>query len=389
MRPTIFITLGGSVVLTGCFGALPILDLSNIGNASTSDSESTSNQEPGGTSTGHESSTSGAAGTTEMEAVATSTGTDANASTLSETSTESGEESSTENSTGSVALCHDGRVEEGEDCDGIDWQGATCESLGYAPGRLICTDECLFDATGCVPPGMVLIAGGPFEMGSTRRPDEQPIRNVDLDPFYIDIFEVTVAEYAECVNSGHCGAPELEAACNFGIAGRENHPVNCVDWARASTYCHWAASGEKRLPTEAEWEKAARGTDARSYPWGDAPEPSCTHIVMNESGAGCGAGSTWSVGSRAAGASPHGTMDMAGNVWEWVDDWYGDYDPAATDNPKGPVTGTDRVLRGGGWYYGTSEYFSTTYRHHTSATEDDQFVGFRCARSLPGAWPPA
>jgi hypothetical protein len=131
------------------------------------------------------------------------------------------------------------------------------------------------------------------------------------------------------------------------VPGREDHPINCISWAEASTYCGWAGTvAHKRLPTEAEWEKAARGDDARIYPWGDVPLPSCTHVSMNEGpGGGCGNFSSLPVGSKPLGDSPYGVHDMAGGVWEWTADWYGVYDVAEDDNPTGPSMGTFRPPR--------------------------------------------
>jgi formylglycine-generating enzyme required for sulfatase activity len=274
-------------------------------------------------------------------------------------------------------------VEEGEDCDGTE--GATCEDLGLLETGLACV-ICQFDASACGPPlGMVLVTGGSFEMGSIDHANAQPIRQVQVDAFWIDETEVTVEAYAACVDDGTCNAPRSSIDCNWMVAGRDAHPVNCVTWLEAYTYCAWVGGGSRRLPTEAEWEKAARGTDARTYPWGDVPDASCSHVVMDDAaagGAGCGNDSTMPVGSKMLGNSPYGARDMAGNTWEWVADWYsGSYDETETDNPTGPVMGTLRVTRGGSWNGTEPSYFHTTYRNAYASTVSVASVGFRCART--------
>ncbi|MEM9455328.1 MAG: SUMF1/EgtB/PvdO family nonheme iron enzyme [Myxococcota bacterium] len=229
---------------------------------------------------------------------------------------------------------------------------------------------------------MVLIAEGVFEMGSNDSEDEKPIRHIFVETFLLDETEVTVAEYRDCVTNGRCSAPGTGTYCNWDEADREHHPINCVDWKQASLYCS-AAGG--RLPTEAEWEKAARGTDARTYPWGDRPEPSCDHVVMDDYASGgleCGMESTMEVGSKTQGVSPYGAQDMAGNVWEWVADWYDDYDPRDVYDPTGPTNGKRRILRGGSWLFGLSTYFRGSYRFGISPSANNFFVGFRCARTL-------
>lgn len=283
--------------------------------------------------------------------------------------------------TGSAVVCGNDVVEDGEECDGTDWNGATCESLGYAEGSLACTEGCVIDVFGCLPEGMVLVPGGMFEMGSNDYTNEMPIRRVQVDAFWIDRTEVTVEAYSACVDDGECSEPSSGGSCNWMVAGREDHPVNCVTWLQAVEYCTWAG---KQLPTEAQWEKAARGTDARTYPWGNVPG-SCTHVVMSEGGSGCGMGSTWPVGSKPMGDSPFGAHDMAGNVWEWVADWYASsYDAMETDNPTGPLMGTVRVLRGGSWNSSVTYNFRAAYRYFYPANVNDG-VGFRCASTPPAA----
>jgi len=196
------------------------------------------------------------------------------------------------------------------------------------------------------PAGMVLVPDGSFHMGcapsdSTCHDDEAPRHKVVISAFYIDATEVTVAAYRSCTSAGHCSPPGTFEQCNWDQSSRTNHPINCVSWHQADSYCRWAG---KRLPTEAEWEKAARGTDDRIYPWGNQP-PTCQLAIMDEDGDGCGRESTWPVGTREAGKSPYGALDMTGNVWEWVNDRYRDdaYATHGSHDPTGPAEGTARV----------------------------------------------
>ncbi len=231
--------------------------------------------------------------------------------------------------------------------------------------------------------GMVIVPAGEFSMGCEKKggrecPDnEMPAHKVYLDAFYIDKFEVTVDEYELCVKVKKCKKQRTAIGpCTYGKPGK--YPVNCVSWNQAKNYCAFA---EKRLPTEAEWEKAARGTDGRMYPWGNE-KPDCSLAVFNDGeGNGCGKNYPWPVGSKPKGASPYGAMDMAGNVWEWTADRYGDeyykYSPAK--NPKGPG-GKERVPRGGGWD-SPPENMRPTTRRGRSPNWVNRSYGIRCAKS--------
>ena len=234
---------------------------------------------------------------------------------------------------------------------------------------------------------MVYVPAGEFIMGSDEgESDEQPLHTVYLDAFFVDRTEVTNAQYRKCVEAGACSQPYDTGWYND--PNRAEHPVVWVDWKQANAYCQWEG---RRLPTEAEWEKAARGTDGRTYPWGEGID--CDHAQSGE----CGGG-TMPVGSKSKGVSPYGVLDMIGNVWEWMADWYGEgyYSQSPERNPSGPDSGARRVLRGGSWsYYESALLAANRYSFHPAAASDD--VGFRCARDsqlteaptpVPAALPP-
>jgi serine/threonine-protein kinase len=189
---------------------------------------------------------------------------------------------------------------------------------------------------------MVCVPAGEFLMGSAdndpeARDDEKPQHTVYLDAFWIDTTEVTNAQYRKCVEAGECEEPGYWDDSDLNAP---DQPVVCVSWEDARDYAAWAGG---RLPTEAEWEKAALGTEGRIYPWGNSP-PDCSKANY----AGC-AGRPVAVGSHPDGASPYGAQDLAGNVWEWVADWYDGayYSKSPVSNPQGSDSGIRRVLRGG------------------------------------------
>jgi formylglycine-generating enzyme required for sulfatase activity len=175
--------------------------------------------------------------------------------------------------------------------------------------------------------------------------EDQPRHLVIVPAFQIDRYEVTVAQYKACEAAGVCPSTYEDSSdqCNGGKAGRADHPVNCTDDRHAVAYCQWAG---KRLCSEVEWEKAARGSEGRTYPWGEAPA-TCSLAVLNNGTDGCGHGTTRIVGLLLDGASPYGVMDMAGNVGEWVaDECYRNY--ATTPSDGSPWTGGSfRIYRGG------------------------------------------
>ncbi len=224
---------------------------------------------------------------------------------------------------------------------------------------------------------MVLVPAGEFTMGSDEGDDdEHPLHRVFLDRFYLDTFEVTNGRFAKFVEA-------IQSEPPWGFADQEtpvvqaDRPVRWVNWMDAMGYCLWAG---KRLPTEAEWEKAARGTDGRTYPWGNEP-PTPAHAVF---GLKEGAETVSPIGNHDKGTSPYGVHDLAGNLYEWVTDWYDDafYAPAPTSNPRGPGEGTAKVQRGGS-YINQPYRLRATFRTKGDPTEHDPHVGFRCAQDAP------
>ena len=227
---------------------------------------------------------------------------------------------------------------------------------------------------------MVYVPAGEFTMGSEGGDsDERPQHKVHLNSFYIDKYEVTNVQYKVCVDAGVCNPPESNRSFTrdsyYGNPAYDDYPVIYISWHDADAYCRWAGG---RLPTEAEWEKAARGTEARIYPWGNEWNPS--KVNTREAGPG----DTTAVGSYPAGASSYGVLDMAGNVWEWCQDWYGSdyYASSPPRDPQGPGSGSTRVVRGGSWlYYEWS--VRAAYRRRYDPDSRNYLVGFRCVSQAP------
>jgi Sulfatase-modifying factor enzyme 1 len=226
---------------------------------------------------------------------------------------------------------------------------------GDAPTEPIVVASC--------PSGMKFIDGGSFD-------------GHDIEPFCLDTTEVRVSSYERCMADGKCS----EAGTEYGVDGeyseggycnrnhddRGSQPINCVDWNQAKAFCAWAG---KRLPTQWEWEWAARGRDeGRTYPWGEE-EPTCARAVMSKGGDGCGKDRTWNVGSMSKGHSRDGVKDMAGNVWEW------------TSSKEGEV----RIVRGGSWISYDPVFFRASYRFSFHPTYRSIYVGMRCARTAGGS----
>ncbi len=245
-----------------------------------------------------------------------------------------------------------------------------------------------FDKTSHAPEGMVYIPAGPFTMGSddedtegrakefgSMKPwylDEHPAHQVNLPAYYIDIFEVPNGKFQLYLSA--TGAPAPRGWKPETMKGEVlDLPVTGVNWYEADRYCQWLG---KRLPTEAEWEKAARGTDGREFPWGNEFDK------MKGNTGSTRIGNVTPGGHFPEGASPYGVMDMVGNVWEWTDSWYDAY-PGSTYHSK-DFGQRNKVIRGGGWggigHYTLSHFYRTAYRFYIDPGIGFNDAGFRCAK---------
>ncbi len=295
---------------------------------------------------------------------------------------------------------------------------AVVQSSG-APSSSATTTVATARPTEC-PTGMVLVAGGKFFMGSDEPAFKlwQPAHKVYVDTFCIDAREVTAAEYKACSDQGECKRPAdvpsypkaagssdadhekkrtaYAELCNFGKPERDTHPINCVSWSLADAFCGFK---KKRLPTEAEWEFAARGSDGRKFPWGD-DAGAAEH--MNAGGAEFtrwekkhaitpsprlyevddGFEGTAPVGSFPKGKTKFGADDFIGNVWEWTSDWFETYKPDEVINPKGASTGDRKAIRGGAFNGGNILWLNPAFRFHQVPDATTPVIGFRCAMNL-------
>ena len=220
---------------------------------------------------------------------------------------------------------------------------------------------------------------------------EQPAHQVTLSAFAIDRYPVTAAAYQACVEAGGCTAPDRGDPCTYGALEKSTHPINCVDWDQASAYCAWAGG---RLPTSAEWERAAKGESPLRFPWGqDCPaswDASCSGAEWTPATAkaNCaedhcndGYDHTSPVDAFPAGLSPDGLYDMVGNVWEWTrDGWLRTYTTESVTNPTGPKNDAYRVIRGSSWHYGSFR-LRAALRFAAPPGKGQASIGFRCAAS--------
>lgn len=274
----------------------------------------------------------------------------------------------------------------------------------YATILLIACRQDLFGHSGgldCddlnVPTDMKCIPGGKYMRGSARQSlsedshqkvrDEAPVMQIEISTFFMDTNEVTFADYQKCYKNGKCQPARPNYRTGYSGA---RQPMLGANWYQARQYCQ---SLGKRLPTESEWERAARGSESTLYSWGNS-RPTCKLAIIKESGKkGCGTGYTWDVGQRPAGH--YGLYDMTGNSWEWVADWYSkDYASCGTacagKDPRGPCQGADgcpghryKIVRGGSWWWDAEHALASNRRAHFPANKPFHHFGFRCAKS-PG-----
>lgn len=338
--------------------------------ASPSGAEETSVQDtaPSGTSNVDEGLYDTTAGVFDTAGPSDTTGpaeddADTEGGTATDSGTADSEEDTAETTAGTTAQTDSGTVEDGATETTTD---TGSETTGTDTG------------TPVDPSAMVLVPAGSFMMGCNSAEDancisdENPYHTVTLASFLIDQTEVTVAEYAECVAAKACTEPATGPDNNWLIVGKELHPVNGVTWFDADKYCEFVG---KRLPTEAEWEYAARGTDGRVFTWGSTAA-SCS---LSNREVGCADGTT-AIGLYPGGVGPYATLDMAGNVTEWVSDWYDSayYSVSPASDPAGPATGTQKILRGGAWNFFPDLRVSS--RASLAPDSGGPAIGFRCVQ---------
>ena len=298
-----------------------------------------------------------------------------------------------------AAVCDDSNVCTSDSCGA----GNTCQHLPLGPETSCGTGKVCDGKGGCmtVPAGMTVVSGASFWMGCNAakdagcQTDENPQHKVTLSSYLIDVTEITSGQYKACVDASVCTAPTfVQPAQDATYPGLTANPVNYLGWDQARQFCQWRGVGYD-LPTEAQWEMAARGScekngstaadpgckaAMRTFPWGDTVA-TCDLAVMNAKfGAGCGAESTWPVGSRPAGDSPYGIHDLAGNVWEWNRDWYAAYTAADQTDPVNLIAGTHRVERGGAFYYNPPSLRSG-FRSQDDPVYAMNSIGLRCVRA--------
>ncbi|GEM_PF-534744 len=276
----------------------------------------------------------------------------------------------------------------------IDPESVPTQDAAETP-NLKAPDGTLMLACGPAPVGMACIAGGKFLRGSDEGPDNtKPQGSVWLQTFYMDVNEVTNEQYDRCEAEKSC----TKSGPQYLDFDRPKQPINGISWFDAEGYCR--AQG-KHLPTEAQWEKAARGTDGRTYPWGEEPATCERAIIKGKEGRGCGllkrgskpkTGRVWEIGSRPA--NLYGLHDMAGNSFEWVADWFTrSYEACGEDcqgvDPKGPCDGAEdcpgykhKGVRGGSWYWGPDRATTFFRRAHVPRNRPFHHFGFRCAADL-------
>ncbi|HBB66228.1 MAG TPA: hypothetical protein DCZ93_02790 [Elusimicrobia bacterium] len=252
---------------------------------------------------------------------------------------------------------------------------------GFTKGYVACADPA--DGVPIKPVEWVTISGGKFNMGTDSGQkgfeDIKSPHEVTIKTFYMAKTDVTIEQYAECIIKGRCTEPGTGEYCNWGKPGRQFHPVNCVDWDQAQAYAKFK---DARLPSEAEWEYAATSSGRKQkYTWGNE-EPTCDRAVMyGNGGYGCGANGTMPVCSKPAGNTAHGLCDMAGNVWQWVQDKYQEsYAGAPVDGGAFEGTGSYRVVRGGAFFNGDAEILRAAYRGRNDPGGRYSFIGFRVVK---------